>query len=181
MTFQTCANRGHDESPSSKNRGNFIKILKLVGSYNDNVQKLIFENALRVAKYTLRNIQLDILQILANKVRNAIRDEIRDAKFCILIDEARDESKKEQITIVLRFVNRDSFDQERLFDLVHVTDTSTMTLKKELVRVIFCHNLKFENIRDHAICEVNGIDHKLCYLMIVHMHIMFIVLLIGCN
>ena len=95
----------------------------------------------------LQNV-LDILQILANKMRNAIRDEIGDAKFCILIDEARDESKKEQITIVLRFVNRDSFDQERFFDLMHVTDTSAMTLKKELVRVIFCHNLELENIRD---------------------------------
>ena len=51
------------------------------------------------------------------------------------------------MTIVLRFVNRDGFVQERFFDLVHVTDTCPMTLKKELVCVFFRHNLKFENIR----------------------------------
>ena len=61
-------------------------MLKLISSYNDHVQKLILENAPKVAKYISRNIQKDILQILANKVRNAIRDQIRDAKFGILID-----------------------------------------------------------------------------------------------
>ncbi|XVF55582.1 hypothetical protein PTKIN_Ptkin06aG0047500 [Pterospermum kingtungense] len=102
LTFQACAYKGHDESQSSKNHGNFIEMLKLLGSYNDNVQKLILGNAPRVAKYTSRNIQQDNLDILASKVRNAIRDEIGDAKFCILVDEAQDESKKEQMAIVLR-------------------------------------------------------------------------------
>ncbi|XLT78506.1 hypothetical protein HN873_000259, partial [Arachis hypogaea] len=36
---------------------------------------------------------------------------------------ARDESKKEQMTIVLRFVTLDGFIKERFFDLVHVTDS----------------------------------------------------------
>lgn len=34
---------------------------------------------------------------------------ICDAKFCIIIDEAHDESKKEQMALVLRFVDKDSF------------------------------------------------------------------------
>jgi hypothetical protein len=34
---------------------------------------------------------------------------IRDAKFCILVDEARDESKREQMAIILRFVDKDGF------------------------------------------------------------------------
>ena len=31
----------------------------------------------------------------SKKVRRVIRDEIGDAKYCIIIDEARDESRKE--------------------------------------------------------------------------------------
>jgi hypothetical protein len=38
-----------------------------------------------------------------------ICNEIGDAKFCILIEEARDESKMEQMAIILRFVNKESF------------------------------------------------------------------------
>ena len=42
-------------------------------------------------------------------MRNAIREEIGDAKFCILVDEARDESKREKMAIILRFVNKNDF------------------------------------------------------------------------
>ncbi|XP_015953969.1 uncharacterized protein LOC107478340 [Arachis duranensis] len=89
----------------------------------------------------------EILHILATKVRNSIREEIGDAKFCIIVDEARDESKKEQMAIILRFVTLDSFVKERFFDLVHVTDTCATTLKKELISILSHYNLQVENIR----------------------------------
>ncbi|XP_016185695.1 uncharacterized protein LOC107627370 [Arachis ipaensis] len=55
------------------------------------------------------------------EMSNFVRKDIGDAKFCIIIDEVRDESKKEQMAIVLRFVDVDDFVRERLFDLVHLT------------------------------------------------------------
>ena len=48
-------------------------------------------------------------------MRDAIRKEIGDSKFCIIVDEARDEFKREQMAIVLRFVDKDDFIQERFF------------------------------------------------------------------
>ena len=45
----------------------------------------------------------------STKVKKAIRKEIGDAKFCILVDEAHDESMKEQIIVVLRYVDIDGF------------------------------------------------------------------------
>ncbi|QHO13683.1 Zinc finger MYM-type protein [Arachis hypogaea] len=38
LTFQGCAYRGHDESQSSSNRGNFLEMLKFLGSYNERVK-----------------------------------------------------------------------------------------------------------------------------------------------
>ena len=64
-------------------------------------------------------------------MRNKIREEIWDAKFCMLIDEALDEFNKEQMTITFRFVNHDRFVQERFFDVVGVDKTSAQTFKKE--------------------------------------------------
>ena len=46
---------------------------------------------------------------MASKIKNVIREEIDDAKFCIIVDEARDQSKKEQMSIVLRFVNKNGY------------------------------------------------------------------------
>ncbi|XP_025669803.1 uncharacterized protein [Arachis hypogaea] len=139
--------RGHDESQSSSNRGNFLEMLKFLGSYNERVKQNVLENAPKNAKYTSNDVQKEILHILATKVRNSIREEIGDAKFCIIVDEARDESKKEQMAIVLRFVTLDGFVKERFFDLVHVTDTCATTLKKELIYVLSHYNLQVENIR----------------------------------
>ena len=106
LAFQACAFRGHDESLDSKNRGNFIELIKFTSTFNDKVASVVLENAPGNAKYTSPTIQKEILHILASNVRNAIREEIGDAKFCILVDEARDESKREQMAIILRFVDK---------------------------------------------------------------------------
>ncbi|XP_050259691.1 uncharacterized protein LOC126704710 [Quercus robur] len=117
LAFQACAFRGHDESLDSKNRGNFIELIKLTSTFNDKVASVVLENALGNAKYTSPTIQKEIFHILANNVRNAIREEIGDAKFCILVDEAWDE------------------------------DTIALTLKNEICAVLSCYNLHIENIR----------------------------------
>ncbi|KAL1332584.1 hypothetical protein AAHE18_11G038000 [Arachis hypogaea] len=144
------AYRGHDESQSSSNRGNFLKMLKFLGSYNERVKKNVLENAPKNVKYTSNEVRKEILHILATKVRNSIREKIGDAKFCIIVDETRDKSKKEQMSIVLRFVTLDNFVKERFFDLVHVTDTCAITLKKEVIYIISHYNLQVENIRGQA-------------------------------
>ncbi|KAG7943871.1 hypothetical protein I3843_15G068000 [Carya illinoinensis] len=147
LAFQGCAFRGHDETFDSKNRGNFLEMLKLLASYNDKVGKLVLENAPKSSKYTSPQIQKEILEVLAKKVRNKIREDVGDSRFCIIVDEARDESKREQMAIILRFVDVDGFIQERFFDLVHVKDTSALTLKNEISAVLSRHCLDIQNIR----------------------------------
>ena len=92
-------------------------------------------------------IQKEILHAFANKVRNKIREDIGDSKFCITVDEARDESKREQMTLVLRYVNKDGFIRDRFFDLTHVKDTSILTFKNEICIILSCHSLDVQNIR----------------------------------
>eukprot|EP00268_Persea_americana_P003042 TRINITY_DN1090_c1_g1_i7.p1 TRINITY_DN1090_c1_g1~~TRINITY_DN1090_c1_g1_i7.p1 ORF type:complete len:145 (-),score=21.26 TRINITY_DN1090_c1_g1_i7:1001-1435(-) len=108
LTFQGCAFRGHDESHSSINRGNYIEMLNLLSSYNEKVAGVVLDKAPKNASYTSPMIQNEILHVFSTKVKIIIREEIGDAKFCIIVDEARDESK-EQMAIVLRFVDKDGF------------------------------------------------------------------------
>ncbi|XP_028052794.1 zinc finger MYM-type protein 1-like [Camellia sinensis] len=145
LAFQGCAFRGRDERLNSINRGNFLQIVKLLGSYNDNVAKVL-DKAPKNASYTSPKIQKEILHIFSTKVKNAIREKISDAKYCIIVDEARDESK-EQMVIVLRFVDKDGFVRERFFGLIHVSNTATSTLKDGIYSVLSHHNLDIQNIR----------------------------------
>ncbi|XP_061340573.1 uncharacterized protein LOC133287039 [Gastrolobium bilobum] len=137
---------GHDETIDSRNRGNFIEMIKLLTSYNEKVADVVLKNAPLTAKYTSPQIQKDILYVLANKVRKHIRKEIGDSKFCIIVDEAHDESKREQMALGLRFVDKDGFIKERFFDLYHVQDTSSMTLKNAISKILSRHCLDIQNI-----------------------------------
>ncbi|CAM8916891.1 unnamed protein product [Rhodiola kirilowii] len=146
LAYQSCAFRGNDESDSSSNRGNFIELLKYSASLNSDVAKVL-DNAPRNASYTSPKIQKQILQVLAIKVKKFIREEIGCAKFCIIVDEARDESKREQMTLVLRFVDRDGCIKERFFGLLHVKDTASLTLKNGIFSMLSRYNLDIESIR----------------------------------
>ncbi|KAH9801547.1 TTF-type domain-containing protein [Citrus sinensis] len=100
---QACAFRGHDESVNSKNQGNFIELIKHSAECSKEIAQVVLENAPSYAKYTSSDIQKELLNILANKVRNKIRKELGDGKFCILVDKALDECDKEQMVILLRY------------------------------------------------------------------------------
>ncbi|KAK9057158.1 hypothetical protein SSX86_024525 [Deinandra increscens subsp. villosa] len=125
LTFQACALRGHDESSTSKNRGNFLEMLQLLGSYNDEVSNVILENAPYNSKYTSNDIEREILNIIANRVRTYIRDEVGDSYFCIMVDESRDE----------------------FLGLVHVRDTLSATLKSSLWEQLLHYQFDVSKIR----------------------------------
>ncbi|ESR55520.1 hypothetical protein CICLE_v10024402mg, partial [Citrus x clementina] len=154
--------RGHDESEKSSNRGNFIQLLKAFGFNNEKVAEVILDKAPKFASYTSPDIQKEILHVFSMRVKKTIREEIRDAKFCLIVDESRDESKKEQMAIVLRFVDNNGFLQERFFFcLVHVSNTSAATLKDGIYYVLSHHNLNIQNIRGQGYDSASNMLSKL--------------------
>ncbi|XP_029153401.1 uncharacterized protein [Arachis hypogaea] len=89
-------------------------------------------------------------QVLSNRLRlKASIDTIGNAKFCLIVDEVRDKSKREQIALVVRFVDKYGFVKERLID-VHVKDTTSATLKQEICSALSHHNLNIQNVRDQG-------------------------------
>jgi hypothetical protein len=116
-------------------------VVELLASYNEQVSALVLGNTPQNDKYTSHQIQTEILHVFARNIQSSICHKINDAKSCIIIDKARDESKKEQMTLVIRLVDRNGFIQEQFLDIVHVKDTTTSTLKKEIFFVLSHHNL----------------------------------------
>jgi hypothetical protein len=72
LSFQSCALRGHDETHQSKNRGNFVELIKLIAEFNPEIACVVLENAPQCAKYTSPDIQKEILSIFALKVKKHI-------------------------------------------------------------------------------------------------------------
>ncbi|GAV78611.1 DUF4371 domain-containing protein, partial [Cephalotus follicularis] len=97
--------RGHDESEKSKNQGNFLEFLEFLSDHNESIQKVVLTNAPENLKLTSPQIQKDIVSAIASEIRETIISEIGDGLFSILIDESRDVSVKEQMAIVLRYVD----------------------------------------------------------------------------
>ena len=79
-------------------------------------------------------------------MKKAIQEEIGDAKFCIMADEAHDESMKEQMVMVFRYVDVEGFVKERFFGLIYVVDTAALTLKKGIYSLLSQYCLDIQNI-----------------------------------
>ncbi|XP_056690113.1 uncharacterized protein [Spinacia oleracea] len=104
-------------------------------------------NAPQNAQYIALDIQKQIFHIFAQKVQNEIRKEIGDSKFCIIVDESRDVSKREQMDIVIRCVDGYGILRERFLELIHVKDTTSKTLKEEITTFLSNHELSINNLR----------------------------------
>ena len=99
---QEIALRGHIEGSSAVNKGNFLEILHLVASYD---QQRLSEGP-RNAVYMSPEIQNTLLHIMGEMVTGRVCSEVLDAGvFSVLADETKDCSKSEQMAIVLRYVD----------------------------------------------------------------------------
>ena len=90
-------------------------MIKFLASYNQEVAAVVLEKAPQNASYSSPRIQKEILHVFSQKVKSTIREEISNAKFCLIVDEASNVPKKEHMTIVLRYIDKDGFIQERVF------------------------------------------------------------------
>jgi hypothetical protein len=146
LAFQGVAFIGWDESVGLTNSENILEILNLMVSYNEQIIEVI-DKAQKNASYTSPMVQKEILHIFSTKLKEAIHEENSNAKFCIIVDKTHDESMNEQITIVLRFFNKDSFVREPFFELVHVSNIVALTLQNDIYFALSQHKLAIENIR----------------------------------
>ncbi|KAM1082131.1 hypothetical protein ACFX13_021176 [Malus domestica] len=88
----------------------------------------MLENAPENLKLTSPDIQKDISSAISYEIISAITSDINDSLFSILVDESRDKSSNEQMTIVLRFVDKGHV-IERFVGIEHVADTKASSLK----------------------------------------------------
>jgi hypothetical protein len=112
--------RGHNESDSSLNRGNYIELLQLLKEY-DTVLKDHIETA-TVFNATSSAIQNDLIQSVHDVVLDEITIQIQNAPFvAIMLDETSDAETVSQLSTVLRYIHEDKIEER----FVGFTDVST--------------------------------------------------------
>ncbi|XP_059315652.1 uncharacterized protein LOC132066343 [Lycium ferocissimum] len=105
------------------------------------------EHAPHNYRMTFPMIQKDIVTACKIETIKAIIEELNGGYFALLVDESFDMSHKEQMAVVLRYVDRKGFVMERLIDIVHVQDNSALSLKSTIVNLLSQHSLSLSYMR----------------------------------
>ena len=71
----------------------------------------------------------------------SILKEIGNNMFCLLVDESRDVSCKEQMVVALRYVDSSGGSKESFVGLVHVKETTSSYLKTAIDSIFLKYKL----------------------------------------
>ncbi|CAD6260946.1 unnamed protein product [Miscanthus lutarioriparius] len=107
---------------------------------------VIAENAPGNNQINCPTIQKDLVRACAEETSELIKSEIGDRWFVVLVDEARDASIKEQMAVVVRFVNDKGSVIERFLGLQHVSDTTSSSLKEALVSMLARYGVIYSQV-----------------------------------
>jgi hypothetical protein len=87
-------------------KGTSLSLYRFLEDVTFKIANVVFDNDTRNAKYILvLAIQKRIMHVFANKVKKLIHGGVKIIKFYIIVDEAVNATNKEQITIILRYVD----------------------------------------------------------------------------
>ena len=175
LLLQALAFRGHDESKTSRNKGNFMEMLEWYRKKDPKAALVTGENAPGNNQMSCPMVQKDLARACAVETSELIKSEIGDRWFAVLVDEARDASIKEQMAVVVRyipplhlvislvlfccfqvtlfslfscrFVNDKGNVIERFLGIEHVSDTTSHSLKEALDTMLRRYGLSISKIR----------------------------------
>ena len=144
---QGLAFRGHNEGKDSNNQGNFRELLAWLAGNFEEVNMVVLENAPHNCQMIDHKIQKQLIAACANETTKFIIEELGDECFAILADESSDAYQQEQLALCLRYVNKNGEPVERFLGLVHVEDTTSLTLKQAIQSLLIKYQLPLSKIR----------------------------------
>ena len=144
---QNIAIRGHIPQLS-----NFMAILNSKAQGDDILTDHLTNSSSR-AKYTSPDIQNEIINIIGNQIRTSIVESCNNSKFFTLIaDETTDTSTREQVSVCLRYLERDPISnkisiKEDFLDFVMATSTTGEHLAELLIETLNNAGINTMNMR----------------------------------
>ncbi|XP_048530466.1 zinc finger MYM-type protein 1-like [Triticum urartu] len=143
---QGLAFRGHDEREVSLNKGNFLELLHWLAENFEEVNKVVLKNAPKNNKMIAHEIQTDLINSCAKETTRLMMEELGDSCFSILADESSDVYLQEQLALCLRYVDKIGRVVERFLGILHVADTTSLTLKTTIESLLMENGLTFSRV-----------------------------------
>ncbi|KAK3931923.1 Zinc finger MYM-type protein 1, partial [Frankliniella fusca] len=129
---------------SEADGGNFNALTKLLSDYCPELKQFLQ----RKKNFTSPQIQNEIAEIAAHAILRDKLEKIRSCEYYSLImDEASDESTKEQMSIIVRTVNENLDTEEHFLGLYEVSDTTGQNLTALALDALTRLALPVENLR----------------------------------
>ncbi|CAF2100084.1 unnamed protein product [Rotaria magnacalcarata] len=136
--------RGHEENGESRNRGNLIELLHWAASTDSLVDKILNDSDSN-ATYLSPTIQNEILKILADQIRRKISNEIKNRPFVLMADESKDISSKEQLSVVLRYVDAENQIHEHFMGFTKLDQFDAKALYEKLYELLMKHDISIQD------------------------------------
>lgn len=129
--------RGHDEKKDSSNKGNFIELLE---TFCDDKIKLKMQS--RYGHHTSHEYQNDMINVIASYIRNIILNNMSNfGAFSILVDETKDMGKKEQMSFLIRFIDKNYKIQEKALGCYHIPKCDAKSLSDTILKIVYENKL----------------------------------------
>lgn len=148
---QGLALRGHrdDGVLNPDNTSNFNALIEFRIESGDEILRKHLQSCSPTATYISKTTQNNLIQIIADQIRAKLVDKIKSAvHFSLLADEATDSSNWEQLCIVLRYIDSQTFViREDFLGFVQCEDTTGQTLADKLTTSLQSWGLDLANIR----------------------------------
>ncbi len=155
---QCLAFRGSSDRLYEKNNGNFLQLIELIADFD-----VVMAEHLRRIKneechlhYLSKTTQNEVISLISNEILQRILDELKTAKYySIIIDCTQDISKKEQMSIILRYIKifNESEIQicERFLGFIEIEGRTTgEMLTNELLAQLTKHRIPIEDMRGQS-------------------------------
>ncbi|XP_070014166.1 uncharacterized protein [Nicotiana sylvestris] len=128
---------------------------------DDEVNKVVLQSAPKNNMMIAPNIQKEIVNACAKEIMKAIVEDLNGDYFGILVDESKDVSHKEQMALVLRYVNKEGKLIERFLSIVHVKKTTSSSLQKAIYDFLLVHSLSPSQIRGQGYDGASNIQGEI--------------------
>ncbi|XP_050065236.1 zinc finger MYM-type protein 1-like isoform X2 [Aphis gossypii] len=125
--------RGHREGWDEEIRGNFKDLVVLLAKYSPELASYITEIQIKGRKannFLSWQRQNQLIKAISKNILNVIKKELVDAKFfSISLDTTFDVSRKEQVSLIFRYINKNTYTvHERLVAVKETTCTTGLHL-----------------------------------------------------
>ena len=141
---QNIAFRGHDESTSSFNKGNYLEFLEFRSRECTELATHLSGNV----HYASPQSQNEMIQLIGKNIQRLILDELKSASlFSIICDETMDISRIEQFSFCVRYITPDLRVKERFLGFWYAKSTDGASLLELLTLILKSLDLNVTNIR----------------------------------